>query len=58
MLPDFERCDGFWQRQDVDRPLLAGWVGTYQVSDLYPNGMPKLGMVHFTPDKAEKLVDK
>ena len=42
MLPDFERCDGFWQRQDVDRPLLAGWVGTYQVSDLYPNGMPKL----------------
>jgi hypothetical protein len=42
MLPDFERCDGFWRRQDVDRPLLAGWVGTYQAPDLYPNGMSRL----------------
>lgn len=41
-IPDFERCDAFWAREDVDRPLLASWVGSYQMADLYPCGLSEL----------------
>jgi hypothetical protein len=41
-LPHFERCDAFWAREETDRPLLAGWVGSYQVAELYPDGLSQL----------------
>lgn len=47
-LPNFERCDAFWARREMDRPLLAGWVGTYEIPRLYPNGLSRL------PEKALK----
>jgi len=40
--PDFARCDAFWARQESDRPLLAGWVGSYEASQLYPVGLSRL----------------
>lgn len=41
-LPNFERCDAFWARQETDRPLLANWVGSYQIANLYENGLSQL----------------
>lgn len=45
-MPNLERCDAFWACQEMDRPLLAAWVGTYEILRLYPNGLSRL------PEKA------
>ena len=40
--PDTARCDAFWQREEVDRPLLTSWVGSYVVAELYAEGLAQL----------------
>ena len=52
-LPDFERCDAFWARDDVDRPLLTTWVGTYQIAELYEDGLGRLPEGELTPADIE-----
>ena len=37
-----KRCRAFWERAQTDRPLLAGWVGSYQAAELYPHGLARL----------------
>jgi len=41
-VPDFARCDAFWDRKEVDRPLLSCWVGTFAVVEHYVRGMASL----------------
>lgn len=41
-LPNFTRCDAFWAREDVDRPLIATRVGGWTSEDHYPNGLASL----------------
>jgi len=41
-VPDYDRCDAFWNLDEVERPLLAAWVGSYQASELYPHGLAEL----------------
>ncbi len=41
-LPDLERCDAFWARREMDRPLLASWVGSYHIANAYKNGLSQL----------------
>jgi len=41
-LPDVERCRAFWAREEVDRPLLAAWIGSYEAASLYPRGLAQL----------------
>ena len=48
--PDTERCDAFWERRDVDRPLLTSWVGSYDVATLYPEGLSQLPTGRITPE--------
>ena len=49
-LPNFERCDAFWARQETDRPLLASWVGSYHIADLFKNGLSQLPEGELHPD--------
>lgn len=48
-LPVFERCDAFWARQEMDRPLLGSWVGSYQIANLYENGLSRLPQGELKP---------
>ncbi len=48
--PNFQYCDAFWMRQELDRPLLAGWVGSFEVPTLYPNGLAHLPEGRLRPD--------
>jgi len=41
-VPDFARCDAFWSREEVDRPLLSCWVGSFAVVEHYVQGMVSL----------------
>ena len=38
-FPNIDRCDAFWARREVDRPLLASWVGHYEVARHYEQGL-------------------
>ena len=49
-LPDIERCRAFWAREQVDRPLLAAWVGSYEMAGLFPGGLAQLREGELTPD--------
>ncbi len=49
VLPNLDRCRAFWAREDVDRPLLAAWVGSYEVAHLYPEGLAQLPEGELTP---------
>lgn len=40
-LPNVERCQAFWAREETDRPLLSAWVGSYETSALYARGLSK-----------------
>lgn len=40
--PNVERLRAFWNREPVDRPLLATWVGSYAIPDLFPIGLARL----------------
>ncbi len=48
-LPNVERCRAFWSREEVDRPLLATWVGSFEVTRLYPRGLAHLPEGELTP---------
>ncbi len=50
MLPDVARCTAFWERAPSDRPLLTAWVGSYDISQLYPTGLARLPNGALTPD--------
>ncbi len=41
-LPDAARCAAFWERTPTDRPLLAAWVGSFDIPQLYPVGLARL----------------
>ena len=47
--PNMARCDAFWERRDVDRPLLTSWIGSYEVAKLYPEGLSQLPTGQITP---------
>ena len=47
---DVERCRAFWAREEVDRPLLAAWVGSYEMAGLFPNGLAQLREGELSPD--------
>lgn len=49
VLPDFERCRAFWAREEVDRPLLATWVGSYELAPLFSNGLALLPEGELSP---------
>ena len=36
---DEERCLNFWEGGNSDRPLISFWIGSFLISDLYPNSM-------------------
>ena len=36
---DVQRCRDFWQRKESDRPLLASWVGNFEVGYNYRSGL-------------------
>jgi hypothetical protein len=47
--PDFARCDAFWTRQDVDRPLIAARVGGWTSESHYPAGLASLPAGRLSP---------
>jgi hypothetical protein len=49
-LPDLASCVAFWDRTPVDRPLLTAWVGSFDISHLYPAGLSRLPEGLLTPD--------
>ena len=49
-LPDPARCDAFWAREDVDRPLLSCWVGSFTIAGHYPHGTASLPNAELEPD--------
>jgi len=46
---DYRRCDAFWNLDETERPLIAGWVGSYQAPELYPCGMAELAEGELLP---------
>ncbi len=48
-LPNVERCRAFWAREEVDRPLLSTWVGSFEMSGLYPHGLARLPAGELAP---------
>jgi hypothetical protein len=49
-LPDVARCDAYWAREDMDRPLLSAWVGTWSITDHYPHAIASLPNGELRPD--------
>lgn len=49
-FPDFARCDAFWARANVDRPLIATRVGGWTSEDHYPSGLASLPNGQLQPD--------
>ena len=49
-MPDYARCEAFWNVDITDRPLLAAWVGSYQAPELYPRGLAGLAEGELHPD--------
>src|SRR5512133_583629 len=52
-VPNVERCHAFWTRQEVDRPLLATWVGSFEITRLFPSGLARLPDGELTPDQLD-----
>ena len=50
MTVDIKRCRAFWARDEVDRPLLAAWVGSYEMASLFPRGLAQLREGELNPD--------
>lgn len=48
---DKERCLNFWAGGNADRPLISFWIGTFSISDLYPNSMELLPDGKLQPDQ-------
>ena len=49
-LPNVGRCEAFWTRTEVDRPLLSSWVGSYAVAEHYQAGLSKLPEGELRPE--------
>ncbi len=39
---DIQRCRDFWDRNESDRPLLASWMGNFEVGYNYRTGLSKM----------------
>jgi len=51
LIFDAERCQNFWKEGNSDRPLISFWIGTFSISDLYPNSMELLPNGELQPDQ-------
>ena len=48
--PNTARLRAFWERAEVDRPLLSPWVGSYVAVDLFPLGLARLPEGELRPE--------